>query len=183
MIPADREKAILRFLEDQGSVRIEELSRMFGVSKMTVHRDLDRLARYGRLRKVRGGAVPSQLSPDSRHECITCHATAPRRSQVLIRFSDGSQRRACCPHCGLIALSQTWKQVVSVLVTDFLYGKTMPAQQASYVFSPSISLCCTPTVLAFGSQVDASRFQSGFGGEVMELQIALQHLQSEISLG
>ena len=40
----------------QGFVNVDELVATLGVSRMTVHRDLDELQRIGALRKVRGGA-------------------------------------------------------------------------------------------------------------------------------
>ncbi|MBD5657187.1 MAG: DeoR/GlpR transcriptional regulator [Candidatus Eremiobacteraeota bacterium] len=52
-------KAVLEL----GSIGIDEIVRRFGVSRMTVHRDLDELERQGVLRKVRNGASaqPSML--------------------------------------------------------------------------------------------------------------------------
>ncbi|MFD2350077.1 DeoR/GlpR family DNA-binding transcription regulator [Nonomuraea ferruginea] len=41
----------------QGSVSVTELAESFGVSVMTVHRDLGELERQGMVRKVRGGAT------------------------------------------------------------------------------------------------------------------------------
>lgn len=40
----------------QGSASVADLSTVFGVSVMTVHRDLDELERQGMVRKFRGGA-------------------------------------------------------------------------------------------------------------------------------
>ncbi|NNG35677.1 DeoR/GlpR transcriptional regulator [Nakamurella sp. DB0629] len=40
-----------------GSVTIDELVGLLGVSRMTVHRDLDALASEGVLRRIRGGAT------------------------------------------------------------------------------------------------------------------------------
>ncbi|KAF9119550.1 hypothetical protein BGX30_003768 [Mortierella sp. GBA39] len=41
----------------EGKVRVHELAEMFGVSTETIRRDLDRLEKEGKLRKVYGGAV------------------------------------------------------------------------------------------------------------------------------
>lgn len=53
----DRKQLIMSMLEDRGSVEVEMLSQQLGVSKMTVHRDLDDLEAEGVLRKIRGGAT------------------------------------------------------------------------------------------------------------------------------
>lgn len=52
----ERRKEILDLLVKQGSVKLDELAPHFGVSKMTIHRDLDELEGEGILRKTRGGA-------------------------------------------------------------------------------------------------------------------------------
>lgn len=49
-----RRQEILRFVIDRDEVRIDELSERFGVSLMTVHRDLDDLAERRLVRKLRG---------------------------------------------------------------------------------------------------------------------------------
>lgn len=51
-----RRNRIVEALMRSGSVLVDELAESFGVSRMTIHRDLDTLARQGLLRKVRGGA-------------------------------------------------------------------------------------------------------------------------------
>ena len=56
-LPEERRKKILEILNENGSVTIEELARRFGVSEMTVRRDLDRCRVTGRLERCRGGAV------------------------------------------------------------------------------------------------------------------------------
>ncbi len=53
----DRREAIMELLVEQGSAGLDDLARCFGVSRMTIHRDLDDLAAAGLLRKVRGGAT------------------------------------------------------------------------------------------------------------------------------
>lgn len=58
-----RQQAIAEFVAKQGSATAIELAELTGVSVMTVHRDLDELARRGLLRKFRGGvsAQPSTV--------------------------------------------------------------------------------------------------------------------------
>jgi DeoR/GlpR family transcriptional regulator of sugar metabolism len=53
---ADRRAAIASFVQARGGARIDELAAHFGVSTMTIHRDLDHLHAQGMLRKVRSGA-------------------------------------------------------------------------------------------------------------------------------
>jgi DeoR/GlpR family transcriptional regulator of sugar metabolism len=53
----------MRLLEDAGRVSVPELAERFGVSLVTVRKDLERLERRRLLRRVRGGAVPAP-SPD-----------------------------------------------------------------------------------------------------------------------
>lgn len=53
----ERTQLIMEILADKGQVEVEDLSRRFSVSKMTIHRDLDVLEQSGLLRKVRGGAT------------------------------------------------------------------------------------------------------------------------------
>lgn len=53
---ADRRADIAEFVRSRGGARIDELAGHFGVSIMTIHRDLDHLHAQGVLRKVRSGA-------------------------------------------------------------------------------------------------------------------------------
>lgn len=52
--PSERHDAITELVLSTGTMRIEELADRFGVSTMTVHRDLDTLEARGILRKSRG---------------------------------------------------------------------------------------------------------------------------------
>jgi DeoR family transcriptional regulator of aga operon len=52
-----REQAILLELEGAGRVTVNDLAARFGVSAVTVRKDLDGFERRGLLRRVRGGAV------------------------------------------------------------------------------------------------------------------------------
>jgi DeoR/GlpR family transcriptional regulator of sugar metabolism len=61
-VPARRRQEILRAIRS-GATHVTELATSFGVSEMTVRRDLDELAREGRIERVRGGAVSVSVEP------------------------------------------------------------------------------------------------------------------------
>jgi DeoR/GlpR family transcriptional regulator of sugar metabolism len=60
MLARQRQAVILEHVERDGAVRVSELTRILGVSDMTIRRDLDALARRGLLDKVHGGATVRQ---------------------------------------------------------------------------------------------------------------------------
>jgi DeoR/GlpR family transcriptional regulator of sugar metabolism len=57
-----RHAQIAELVLTQPFVAVKDLARMFDVSLMTIHRDLDELEAQGILRKVRGGATPQPSS-------------------------------------------------------------------------------------------------------------------------
>ncbi|WP_406292802.1 DeoR/GlpR family DNA-binding transcription regulator [Embleya sp. NBC_00888] len=57
MLAGQRQSAILEMIAGSGSVRVATLVEEFGVSDMTVRRDLETLARRGLIAKVHGGAT------------------------------------------------------------------------------------------------------------------------------
>jgi len=63
-MPADVRRArILETIQRDGGASVSELARDHGVSPITVHRDLERLARDGLIERVHGGARPPGASP------------------------------------------------------------------------------------------------------------------------
>ncbi|WP_062226321.1 DeoR/GlpR family DNA-binding transcription regulator [Aureimonas frigidaquae] len=58
-----RMEAILARLNDGGSITVSEIARSFGISDMTVRRDLAELERNGLLERVHGGAVAPLRGP------------------------------------------------------------------------------------------------------------------------
>jgi DeoR/GlpR family transcriptional regulator of sugar metabolism len=57
-----RQRAISDAVMAEGAVRIDRLAERFGISRMTVHRDLDELESRGVLRKARGVATAMSTS-------------------------------------------------------------------------------------------------------------------------
>jgi Fe2+ or Zn2+ uptake regulation protein len=177
-IPSARRDQILEWLQESHVLTIEELVERMGVSTMTVHRDLDMLAKSGLAQKVHGGvrlAQPARAS--STPSCSLCQMTVTDRTAFVIHTNQGHVLDACCPHCGLLLLTET-EGVVSALAKDFIYGRMVNCWQAAYVMEADIHLYCVPAVLCFASQADALRFQKGFGGSVMTFEQAQNHLIS-----
>ena len=63
-----REQVILSALRTSGRVAVNDLSARFGVSSVTVRKDLDALERRSLLRRVRGGAVSLGASDEGSFE-------------------------------------------------------------------------------------------------------------------
>jgi DeoR/GlpR family transcriptional regulator of sugar metabolism len=63
-MPADVRRArILERIQRDGGASVRELAREYGVSSITVHRDLERLAADGLIERVHGGARPTGSPP------------------------------------------------------------------------------------------------------------------------
>ncbi|TNC29150.1 DeoR/GlpR family DNA-binding transcription regulator [Amycolatopsis alkalitolerans] len=73
-----RQQRITDYVVDRGSASAAELAELTGVSLMTVHRDLDELARRGLLRKFRGGvtAQPSTVFESNSEYRLNAHVEA-----------------------------------------------------------------------------------------------------------
>ena len=67
--PEERIGQVRDLIAERGAVRIDELARDFGVSEMTIRRDLDELEALGVARRVRGGAIALGPEPwEQRHQ-------------------------------------------------------------------------------------------------------------------
>jgi DeoR/GlpR family transcriptional regulator of sugar metabolism len=56
----ERQQAVLQLLDARGQVNIAEMSARFGVSEMTLRRDLAQLEAEGLLRRTHGGAIKTE---------------------------------------------------------------------------------------------------------------------------
>jgi DeoR family transcriptional regulator, L-fucose operon activator len=65
MLAAERWQKIVDLVNERGSVRVTELSELYGVTEETIRRDLDKLESEGKLMRSHGGAVSVKESqPD-----------------------------------------------------------------------------------------------------------------------
>jgi DeoR family fructose operon transcriptional repressor len=63
LIPAQRKREILQYLEAHQVVRTAALRQLLGASEATIRRDLEQLEREGVLERTHGGAVRTQRMP------------------------------------------------------------------------------------------------------------------------
>lgn len=182
-LPDTRRARLIEHLKVHKRATIEALAAQFGVSTMTVHRDVAELVKTGLVQKVHGGVVLAEAAPavlpaaSAGERCEMCGVPAARMPFVA-HLPDGSTRTMCCAHCGLMLLPQLEDGAV-VLVTDFLYGRTLTAKAAVYLVGSAVQVCCAPSVLCFVTMEDAQRFACGFGGQVLtcaDAMAALHHL-------
>ena len=81
----DRQDAITELVLSSGSVKIKDIVSHFGVSRMTIHRDLDALEARGILRKSRGAC--------SRHRPTIAYGSPSRRRTPLPDAPSSSSSR------------------------------------------------------------------------------------------
>lgn len=177
--PTLRQEQILTWLQKEQRITIEALAERLGVSIMTIHRDLDALARTGKVEKVRGAVqVATRGMPgEAAHQCALCAMPVPPRTSFMINTASGQQVYGCCPHCGLLLLERH-PDTTLVLTRDFLYGRMVNAGDATYLIDSAVVVCCSPSVLCFAGEQDARRFQQGFGGSVLDFESARDYLVS-----
>lgn len=173
-----RQQKIVSLLEQKGHVGIDEIRDMLGVSQATAYREIQALTESGIAAKVPGGI--SQVEKREKN-CVQCGREVNPRSAFIIEQTDGSRVSACCPHCGLMALSNR-RNASMAMVTDFFYGTILSANQAWYVMNSDVSLCCRPSLLTFSNVEDARRFCSSFGGEVLDFIQAKNSLRTIMTL-
>lgn len=189
----ERRRELLSWLEEQGSLSLNEIVERFGVSKMTAHRDLEVLEGRQALKRIHGGAicvergsrsglVETGMTPNRQSGCLICQRPIGAHLLYSLTLVNGEQRQFCCPHCGVSAQLAFPEQVAMALATDFLAGRPHPAQKSWFVLGSVVSPCCQPSVLTFEDETMARRFVTGFGGTLGHLPDALEFLQSEMLL-
>lgn len=57
MLPIERQVKIKEYLVEKGFASVEDLSKIFNVSEMTIRRDLDELHKQGLIQRIYGGAM------------------------------------------------------------------------------------------------------------------------------
>lgn len=83
ILPAERRKRILEYIQLNGSGRIEELAATLDVSEATVRRDLALLATEGFVDRTHGGAVISESSTAFERRYPEKRLTCPEEKRLI----------------------------------------------------------------------------------------------------
>lgn len=79
-----RRSAILQILRDNSNVSVSELSKMFGVSEVTIRKDLNLLKDRNLLVRTRGGAIVNSTGPQEDEKSIRYKRLANYREKQAI---------------------------------------------------------------------------------------------------
>ncbi|WP_205690274.1 DeoR family transcriptional regulator [Chengkuizengella sediminis] len=170
MLPAERRNLILDYIREKKSLKITQLSEMFSVSEMTIHRDIKPLVEEGLIIKTFGGISLNQERNGAfvnKQDCVYCYSPINQRLAYRLILQDQSIETTCCAHCGLLRHQQKGDKVLQAICPDFLMQTTISATSAWYLMDTSLNLgCCQPQVLAFQHKEHANKFALGFGGTI-----------------
>jgi len=189
-----RRKELLDWLEEAGSLATSEIAARFGVSKMTVHRDLEMLEERQRLRRIFGGAMALEASANNQargeasdapaegdsDKCLICFRPATQHLLYSLTMENGERKLACCPHCGVSAHLMYKDQIRIAITADYLTGMPHSAQHSHFLLGSAAAPCCHPSILTFENLEMAQRFQTGFGGQLGRLGDAMRFLEEEM---
>jgi DeoR family transcriptional regulator of aga operon len=154
----ERQQHVLRMLDGHGRVSVSDLIERFGVSAVTIRKDLESLERRRLLRRVRGGAVPHEAADEGAFDMRLRHGVAAKQAiarSAATHVRDGDAIALdCSTTCYYLALELRGRRGL-VVVTNGL--------RAADVLSESDSI----TVLVLGGTLRrSSRSLVGDFGEV-----------------
>ncbi len=88
MYPFERKEKILTILRRDGQITIPKDARRLGVSRVTLHRDLEELEKQGWVKKVRGGAVITGNSQFETHFDIRLKAHVREKEEMARKAAE-----------------------------------------------------------------------------------------------
>ena len=177
MLASERQKKIRELIVSRKSLKISELSEIFNVSEMTIHRDIKTMVESGFIEKSFGGIslVNREDKVSNGNECVVCHRSINQRLSFRLILTKNRVETTCCTHCGLIRHQMLGDKVIETLCCDFFTNTTISAASAWFVMDTTVDLsCCQPQVLPFNQKEHAEGFVRGFGGNVVTFIEAME---------
>ena len=181
-----RKEEILKLIEG-GINNVKAIAQHFGVSLMTIYRDVRELEKEGRIVRKHGELKlrgPEEDFQDKLEYCGFCKKSVDKRLEFVYITDKGKRIKACCAHCGLL-LYKNFKEgdISSCTTWDFISGNLVSCFSAFYVVGSNAMPCCLPSAIAFGNEEDAKRFAKGFGGVVVDFEGAVKAVEELMKRG
>ncbi|MDG3075293.1 DeoR family transcriptional regulator [Bacillus halotolerans] len=177
MLPINRQQHILEWLKKEGALRISDISQRFGVSEMTVYRDVNQLVQSNQVIKTAGGITLPVRTPQADHTCSYCLKPANQAYSVQLITVTQDIEQLCCAHCAFLRYADKTEEVSHLICKDFLLQTTVSAASAYFIVNAELNLhCCQPQAIPFATLDHAERFQKGFGGTVRTFDQALEDM-------
>jgi len=176
VLPVERLQRIRELVQKKKNIKIADLSKEFGVSEMTIHRDLKPLVEEGLVVKTFGGiSLAKSAQPKLDHLCTYCYRPIHEKLAYRLILRNNKIEFTCCAHCGLLRQRLLGEEVVHAICYDFFRQTTISAQLTSFVMDTTIDIgCCHPQVLTFEWKEHADKFVKGFGGAVYSFDEAFK---------
>lgn len=184
MLPMERLRRIKKLILKEQKLKIADLSEQFGVSQMTIHRDIKPLVKDGLVVKTFGGIMLAREEEKPKaNTCVYCSRPIHTRLAYRLILANNNIEMACCAHCGLLRQRQLGDEVIQSICKDFLTQTTISAPLSYYIMDTSINIgCCQPQVLAFEYEEDANKFIKGFNGNVYTFNKAMEAVYHRMSV-
>jgi DeoR family transcriptional regulator, copper-sensing transcriptional repressor len=182
MLPIERQKQLLMWLNEERTLSITEISKRLNVSEMTVYRDIKPLLEESKINKTSGGVSLVTISNPSPNSCSYCLKEMNNRHPMQIITNNNQVEQLCCPHCGLLRYKDIENNVSQIICRDFLQNTTISAKMAYYLMDFDFNLnCCQPQVLTFDTLKYAEQFQKGFGGTILRFGQAVEEISKRMN--
>jgi DeoR family transcriptional regulator, copper-sensing transcriptional repressor len=184
MFANERQQQIKDLIYQRKTLKISELSEIFKVSDMTIHRDIKALVEEGIVDKTFGGiSLIEQVSRQvSTNDCVVCYRSIQDRFSYRLILTNNRVESTCCTHCGMIRHKLLENEVIEALTSDFFTHTTISAKNAWFVMDSTVDFnCCQPHAIPFNHKNHAEGFVRGFGGEVLSFTEAMIKMTGQIS--
>ncbi len=86
LLPSERQQRIRQMIVEQNVLRVSELSTIFGVSEMTIRRDLETLEGAGHIERTFGGAVASEQAAFESSYSVRLQ-TKTKQKEAIARYA------------------------------------------------------------------------------------------------
>ena len=177
MLHIERQRKIINWLYEEGTLSIADISKRLNVSEMTVYRDIKPLMEENKINKTSRGISLASITNVPSNTCKYCLKDLNNRHPVQIITHDQKVEHLCCPHCGLLRYRDIEKNVSQIICRGFLQNTTISAKLAYFLMDTDFNLnCCEPQVITFESLKYAQQFQKGFGGVIFQFNQAIEEV-------